>query len=159
MRITTLTMGLGGMLLLASTGLVLALGGSALSRDEASQRLQAAGYLEVQDLEHDDGLWEADVRRADGSYGEVAVDAGSGEIYDTKDGRSVLDADAIRRAIEAGGYVDVHELERDGVIWEAQGRDANGRPVELRLSGFDAHLISVTPDDDEDHDDDGRNDD
>jgi hypothetical protein len=140
--------GIGSVLLLGGAGLAMAMG-SSLSRDDVRQRLQAAGYLEVHDLERDEGLWEAEVRRADGRYGEVAVDAGSGEIYDAADGRTLLDATAVRNAIEAGGYTDVHDLDREGAIWEAEARDSAGRPVDLRLSGIDAHVISVSHDDDD----------
>ena len=56
--------------------------------------LQAAGYAEVRDIEFDSGLWEAEVRRADGRWGEIAFDPASNEVFDAKNGRAVLDARA-----------------------------------------------------------------
>ena len=57
--------------------------------------LRAAGYTQIHDLERDDGLWEADVSRADGVFAEIYVDPANGEIFDAHDGRPLLDSAAI----------------------------------------------------------------
>jgi uncharacterized membrane protein YkoI len=137
--------------LLASGAIAIAATATPGSAD-AEQRLRAAGFAEVRELELDDGIWEADVRRADGTWDEVAVDAATGEVLDARDGRPLLDATAIRAALEGAGYRDVNELDREGAIWEADARDAQGQAFELRVSAFDARIVSATPDDDGDDD-------
>lgn len=109
--------------------------------DEVRTRLQSAGYAEVRDIEFDSGLWEAEVKRADGRWGEIAFDAASGEIFDAKDGRTLLDVHGITAALEAAGYTGISDLDRDGAIWEAEARAADGQRVELRLSGYDGRVL------------------
>ena len=121
-------------------------------RQAAEQRLQAAGYAEVHELELEHGLWEADVRRADGRHAEVAIDAATGEVFDARDGRPLLDATRIREALTAQGYRDVRDLDREGALWDADATDRDGARVELRVSAFDARVVSVAIDDDG-HDD------
>lgn len=112
------------------------------SAADVTARLQAAGYAEVRDVEFDGGLWEAEVRRADGRWGEVAMDDASGEIFDARAGRPVLDARAIAEALEAAGYTEISDLDRDGALWEAEARDAQGTRVEIRLSGHDGRVLA-----------------
>lgn len=109
---------------------------------DVAAKLQAAGYAEVRDIEFDGGLWEAEVRRADGRWGEVALDEASGEIFDARDGRAVLDARAIAEALEAAGYTQISDLDRDGALWEAEALDAQGTRVELRVGGHDGRVLA-----------------
>lgn len=121
-------------------------------RPSAEQRLLAAGYQAVHELELEHGIWEADVRRADGRHAEVAVDATTGEIFDARDGRPLLDATRIREALTAQGYRDVRDLDREGALWDVDATDRDGARVELRVSAFDARVVSVAINDDG-HDD------
>lgn len=109
---------------------------------DIAAKLQAAGYGEIRDVEFDGGLWEAEVRRADGRWGEVALDEASGEIFDAKASRVILDARAIAESLETAGYTEISDLDRDGALWEAEARDAQGTRVELRLSGYDARVLA-----------------
>src|SRR5690349_18720421 len=125
------------LLMITTAGLLASVAGlvHAAGSADVVARLQAAGYAEVRDIEFDGGLWEAEVRRADGRWGEVAFDEASGEIFDAKDGRAVLDARAIAEALEAAGYTSISDLDRDGALWEAEALDAQGTRVELRVGG------------------------
>lgn len=115
------------------------------------QRLHAAGYAEVRDIEFGGGLWEAEVRRADGRWGEVAVEADSGEIFDARSDRHVLDLAEAQAALQRQGYTDITDLDRDGALWEAEARDRSGQRVELVLSGYDGRVLDS--DVEYDHDD------
>ncbi len=110
--------------------------------DHVRARLQAAGYTEIREIEFDSGLWEAEVRRADGRWGEVAFDPAKGEIFDAASGRTVLDARTIAETLEDAGYTEISDLDRDGALWEAEARDSSGQRVELRLSGYDGRVLS-----------------
>lgn len=109
----------------------------------AIAKLQGAGYSEVRDVEYDGGLWEAEVRRADGRWGEVAFDEASGEVFDVRaPGRTLIDARGAAEALEAAGYTEISDLDRDGALWEAEARDPQGTRVELRISGYDGRVLA-----------------
>ena len=76
--------------LVATIAISFALPALAGTEDDVRAQLTAKGYTEVSELEYENGIWDADVTRADGSRGEVAVDD-QGEVYDVKDGRPLLD--------------------------------------------------------------------
>lgn len=113
---------------------------------EAVATLRAAGFADVRDVEYEDGLWEAEVRRADGLWAEVAVDPSTGEVFDARSPKPLLDLPAVLAAIEHAGYRQVHDVERDGALWEADALDADGRRAELRISGYDGRIVSARQD-------------
>ncbi|MBB5209386.1 PepSY domain-containing protein [Chiayiivirga flava] len=123
--------------LVAATAFAQQIGGAA----DVEAKLRAAGYAEIRDVEFDSGLWEADVRRADGRWGDIAVDPATGEVFDARDGRTVLDVRGVTDALAAAGYTEVSDLDRDGALWEAEARDAQGQRVELRISGIDGRIL------------------
>lgn len=110
---------------------------------DVEKRLATAGYTEVRDLEFDDGLWEAEVRGADGRWHDVAVHADSGEVLDDRGPRALLPAAEVIKRIEAAGYTQVHDLDLDDAVWEADALDAKGERVELRLNGHTGAVLSV----------------
>lgn len=116
---------------------------------DALQALRAAGYSDVREIEFDDGLWEAEVRRDNGRWGEVKVDPATGEVFDPIANRPVLELSAVLAAVEAAGYQRVHDIDREGALWEADAFDAHGMKVELRISAFDGRIVSVRPDQDD----------
>lgn len=140
-----LPLALAPLALFAATAFAQQVGGPA----DVEAKLRAAGYSEIKDIEFDGGLWEADVRRADGRWGDIAVDPASGEVFDSKDGRMVLDVRGVTDALAAAGYTEVSDLDRDGALWEAEARDAQGQRVELRISGIDGRILHT----DLEHDD------
>ena len=111
--------------------------------------LQAAGYAEVREVEYDDGLWEAEVRRANGLWGEVAVDPANGEVFDAQSPRALIELPAVLAAIEQAGYRQVHDIDRDGALWDADAYDRDGQRVDLRISGYDGRIVTVQPDSDD----------
>lgn len=110
---------------------------------DIEKRLVAAGYSEVRDIEFDDGLWEAEVRGADGRWHDVAVQADTGEVLDDRGPRAVLPAAEVIKRIEAAGYTQVHDLDLDDAVWEADALDAKGERVELRINGHTGAVMSV----------------
>lgn len=116
---------------------------------EITDTLRAAGYNEVRELEYDDGLWEAEVRRANGLWGDVSIDPANGEVFDSASTRPLIDMPQVLAAIEGAGYRQVHDLDRDGALWDAEAYDAQGQRVELRISGYDGRIVTVRPDNDD----------
>lgn len=111
------------------------------SSAEIAAELNRAGYAEVREIEYDDGLWEAEVRRADGRWGEVHVDPVSGEIFDHAGDRPLLDAAALIAALQSQGYTAVEDLDREGATWGAEATGPDGQRVELRVSGYDGRVL------------------
>lgn len=113
---------------------------------DAVALLRAAGYADVREVEFEDGLWEAEVRRADGLWAEVAVDPSTGEVFDARSPKPLLDLPAVLAAIEHAGYRQVHDIERDGALWDADAVASDGSRVELRVSGHDGRIVAVSHD-------------
>jgi hypothetical protein len=116
---------------------------------EITDTLRAAGYAEVRELEYDDGLWEAEVRRANGLWGEVAIDPATGEVFDAASPRPLIELPQVLAALERAGYQQVHDVGRDGALWDADAYDAQGQRVELRISGYDGRILTVRADNDD----------
>lgn len=113
-----------------------------LSAAQVQAKLKAAGYTQVHELERDDGLWEADVSRADGSFEEVIIDPANGEIFDPRSGRTLLDAGQILALADKAGFRQVESFERDGATWKLEARNARNQRVDVRMSGHDGRVLS-----------------
>lgn len=113
-----------------------------LSAADVQAKLRTAGYTQVLELERDDGLWEADVTRADGSFEEVIIDPANGEIFDPRSGRTLLDAGQILALAGKAGFTQVASFERDGATWQLEARNARNQRVEVRMSGHDGRVLS-----------------
>jgi uncharacterized membrane protein YkoI len=111
--------------------------------------LQAAGYSTVRDVELDDGLWEAEVRGADGMWHDVHVDPASGAVIDRASGGKLLTAAEVTQKLQGAGYTTVHELDLDEAVWDVEAVDAQGQRVELRVNGYTGAVISSGMDDDD----------
>jgi uncharacterized membrane protein YkoI len=113
--------------------------------EDASQAiaaLQAAGYSTVRDVELDDGLWEAEVRAADGTWHDVHVDRASGSVIDVAAGGKILTAAEVTQRLQAAGYTAVHELDLDEAVWDVEAVDAQGQRLELRVNGFTGAVLA-----------------
>ena len=111
-----------------------------LSAAQVRERLVAAGYTQIEDLEFDDGVWEAEARNAAGQRVDLVIHPVTGAILaETPDGSGsapagVLTAAQIRAALEAAGYTQIRDLEYDSDgYWEADARNAQGQRVELHI--------------------------
>ncbi len=111
-----------------------------------TERLLGAGYVEVREVEFDDGLWEAEVRRADGRWAEIAYDSANDDILDAADARPLLTAQDIEARVLAAGYGAVRDIERDGAVFDVEAIAADGRAVELRLAAHDGRVLHEAPD-------------
>lgn len=113
--------------------------------DDAGQAigaLQAAGYTTVRDVELDDGLWEAEVKAADGRWHDVHIDPASGTVIDRLSGGKLLTAGEVTEKLKAAGYTSIHELDLDEAVWDVEVVDAQGQRLELRMNGFTGAILS-----------------
>lgn len=114
-----------------------------LSATDVQATLRAAGYTQVHALERDDGVWEADVTRADGALVDVIIDPANGEIFDPRSGRALLDAGQILALAGKAGLSRIESLDRDGATWTLEARNARNQRVDVRMSGYDGRVIST----------------
>ncbi len=115
---------------------------------DVTARLNAAGYTEVRDVEFDGGLWEAEVRHADGRWHDVAIDATTGDVLDDRAaGKTLITAAQVIASLESAGYTEIRDLDLDDAVWEADARGRDGQRVELRVNAHNGKVISEEIDD------------
>ncbi len=114
---------------------------------QLESHLHAAGYRNVFDIDLDDGLWEAKVRKAGGFWREVAVDPQTGRIFDGAGSRSVDALNAVSQIVADKGYTMMELAEHDGALWEVDAMDAQGRCMSLRVDAASQSIVQSLPDD------------
>lgn len=92
-------------------------GQDGMSESDVRSGITAAGYTDIDDLDRDDGLWEADARR-DGRRVELRIDPRTGTVY-PEDARTSLTEADVRAGLEAAGYERIRDVHFDDGIWEA----------------------------------------
>lgn len=63
-----------------------------------------------------------------------------------------LDPNEVIRTLESAGYSDVHDLEKDDGIYEAEATNASGQRVDLDIDPATGNVLREEPDDDDDDD-------
>lgn len=117
------------------------------SADQVLDALAAAGYTGIREIELDDGLWEAEVQGENGRHYDLHIVPATGAILDKHSGTPVMNADTVRATLEASGYTNVHDLDLDDAVWEAEAVDPDGHHVDLVIDGFDGAILLSSFDD------------
>ena len=124
-----------------AAGSVTAFAQEAMTAAEVRATLEAQGYTGINDVEFDDGMWEADARSADGNRVQVRLDPASGRIYPDERVATLGEAD-IRARLTAAGYSKVHDVKFDDGLWKAEADDPSGKEVELRLDPDSGEIVA-----------------
>jgi len=132
---------------LASTAASPAAGTPVRTPMQLEAHLHAAGYRNVFDIDLDDGLWEAKVRKDAALWREVAVDPQTGRIYDGAGTRSVDALNTVSDVVADSGYTMMELAEPDGPLWDIDAMDAQGRCVNLRVDAASRSIVKRLPDD------------
>jgi len=114
-------------------------GQDGMNAGDVREALAAAGYTDIDDLERDDGLWEADARR-DGRRVEVRIDPRTGAVY-PEDGRTSLTEADVRASLEAAGYGRVRDVHFDDGMWEADA-EQGGVEYDLYMDPRTAEVVA-----------------
>jgi hypothetical protein len=117
----------------------------ALTSAQVRAKLEAQGYTKINDVKFKDGVWKADARSANGDRIDVRLDPKSGEIYPDKQVANLSEAD-VRAKLSAAGYTDLHDVDYQDGIWNAEGDDASGKAVELKIDPADGKVIGKEKD-------------
>ncbi|WP_027079708.1 PepSY domain-containing protein [Luteimonas mephitis] len=119
-----------GIALVCATGFALAQDG--LTEAQVRAKLEAQGYTKVNDIKFEDGVWKADARSADGNRVDVRIDAETGTIRPDELVANLTEAD-VRAKLATAGYINVHDVDYEDGIWNAEADDPAGRDVELKI--------------------------
>ncbi len=111
-----------------------------LSLADVHQRLLAAGYRDVQELERKRHHVEAEARDRDGRRVELELDPTTAAVRHSERQRdssqaaaSGLDLGQLLAQVEAAGYRAVQKIEREHDEVKVRAEDAQGQRVQLRL--------------------------
>ena len=104
----------------------------AMTEAQVRASLEANGYTSVNDVEFEDGVWKADARSADGNRVDVRVDAATGAIHPDEQVATMSEAD-VRAALATQGYTNVHDVDYEDGIWNAEADDPAGKDVEVKI--------------------------
>ena len=122
-----------------------ALAQDALTEQQVRANLTEQGYTKVNDVEFEDGVWKADARSADGNRMEVRIDPATGEVYPNAQVAQMSEAD-VRAQLAAAGYVNVHDVDYEDGIWNAEADDPQGKDVELKIDPATGKVIGTEKD-------------
>ena len=116
-----------------------------LTEAQVRARLTEQGYTKVNDVKFEDGVWKADARSAEGSDVDVRLDAKTGRVYPDKQVANLSEAD-VRARLAAAGYTNVHDVDYEDGIWNAEADDPAGKDVELKLDPATGKVIGKEKD-------------
>lgn len=140
MKLKSLVLGV----VLASLGGV-ALAQAGLTQAQVRAKLESQGYTKVNDLKFEDGVWKADARSADGNRVDVRIDATTGEVFPDEQVANLSEAD-VRAKLAAAGYTNVHDVDYEDGIWNAEADDPEGKDVELKIDPKTGKVIGKEKD-------------
>ena len=104
----------------------------AMTEAQVRVTLEAKGYTQINDIKFGDGVWKADARSADGNRVDVRLDPATGEVYPDEQVAQLSERD-VHAALAAQGYTNVHDVDYEDGIWNAEADDPAGKDVELKL--------------------------
>ncbi|HVI57962.1 MAG TPA: PepSY domain-containing protein [Luteimonas sp.] len=119
-----------GIVLVLATGLALAQDG--MTEAQVRAKLEAQGYTKVNDVKFEDGVWKADARSADGNRIDVRMDPKTGTVRPDELVANLTEAD-VRAKLATAGYTNVHDVDYEDGIWNAEADDPAGKDVELKI--------------------------
>lgn len=130
--------------------IALAVSGTALAEQaltEAKVRAQLTdqGYTHINDIKFADGVWKADARSAEGNRVDVRLDPKTGRVYPDEQVANLSEAD-VRARLAVAGYTNVHDVDYEDGIWNAEADDPAGRDVELKIDPKNGRVIGADKD-------------
>ena len=117
----------------------------AMTEAQVRVTLEAKGYTKINDIKFGDGVWKADARSADGNRVDVRLDPATGEVYPDEQVAQLSERD-VHAALAAQGYTNVHDVDYEDGIWNAEADDPAGKGVELKLDPRTGKVIGKEKD-------------
>ena len=103
-----------------------------LTEAQVRARLTEQGYTKVNDVKFEDGVWKADAKSADGNHVDVRLDAKTGAVYPDEQVANLNEA-SVTAKLAAAGYTNVHDVDFEDGVWNAEADDPAGKDVEVKI--------------------------
>ena len=116
-----------------------------LTHAQVRARLTEQGYTNINDAKFEDGVWKADARSAEGERVDLRLDAKTGQVYPDQQVANLGEAD-VRARLSAAGYTNVHDVDYEDGIWNAEADDPSGKDVELKIDPATGKIIGKEKD-------------
>ncbi|WP_226469329.1 PepSY domain-containing protein [Luteimonas panaciterrae] len=117
----------------------------ALTRQQVRAKLEAQGYTKINDVKFRDGVWKADARSANGNRVDIRIDPETGNVYPDEQVANLSEAD-VRARLATAGYTNVHDVDYEDGIWNAEADDPAGKDVELKIDPDSGKVIGKEKD-------------
>jgi hypothetical protein len=137
-------------LMLSGATLLAGVSGTALAQDALTEsqlraKLEAQGYTNINDVKFVDGVWKADARSANGDRVDLRIDAKTGKTFPDEQVANLSEAD-VRAQLATAGYTNVHDVDFEDGIWNAEADDPTGKDVELKIDPSSGRVIGKEKD-------------
>lgn len=117
----------------------------ALTEPQVRALLTDQGYKRIDDLDFEDGMWETEATSADGNRVYLRIPA-NGENIRAEALVATLSKADVKAKLSAAGYSNVHDVEFDDGVWEAQAEREDGNNVILRVDPNSGEVLAVEND-------------
>jgi uncharacterized membrane protein YkoI len=116
-----------------------------LTEPQIRAKLEAQGYTKINDVKFEDGVWKADAKSADGNHVDVRLDAKTGAVYPDEQVANLNQA-SVTAKLAAAGYTNVHDVDYEDGVWNAEADDPAGKDVEVKIDAKTGAVIGKEKD-------------
>lgn len=116
-----------------------------LTEPQVRAKLTEQGYTRINDVKFRDGVWKADARSANGNRIDVRIDPRTGVVYPDEQVANMSEKD-VRAALAVAGYTNVHDVDYEDGVWNAEADDPAGKDVELKIDPDTGKVIGKEKD-------------
>lgn len=112
-----------------------------VSAVDVLQRLDQAGYRQIQDIEYDDGTYKIEAYGSQGQKINFEINSKNMEIPPLeKKGKSYLTMLQVARKLQGMGYIHIDQIEFDNDYYDVKAHDMNNNEVKLEVNSVTGEI-------------------